>query len=183
MIIYEYDGLTDNEIYTANVNSPSRPTYLTNIHRLKVTKNPNEPHINLEMEINEEFIDIYEGVRYTWCLVSKTKATREYIVHDESGRSSRSDLRSLELTFHRKHKDFTLNSYIPFIINDAKNKKLQQKTVKLFTVERKTSYRRYPTDWTSVNLDHPAKFATVAMDIGMYQANLISKRSNIYIEK
>ncbi|GJS36747.1 AAA-ATPase-like protein [Tanacetum coccineum] len=166
MIIYEYDGLTDNEIYTAT------QLYLAsrispNIHRLKVTKNPNEPHINLEMEINEEFIDIYEGVRYTWCLVSKTKATREYIIHDESGRSSRSDLRSLELTFHRKHKDFTLNSYIPFIINDAKNKKLQQKTVKLFTVERKTSYRRYPTDWTSVNLDHPAKFATVAMDIGM----------------
>ncbi|PWA74057.1 ATPase, AAA-type, core [Artemisia annua] len=166
MIIYEFDGLTDNEIYTATqLYLASRVS--SNIHRLKVSKNPNEPQINLEMEINEEFIDIYEGIKYTWCLVSKNKATREYIVHDDSGRSSRSDLRSLELTFHRKHKDFTLDSYLPFILNDAKNKKLQQKTVKLFTVEKKTMYRRYPTDWKSINLDHPAKFATVAMDIGM----------------
>ncbi|PWA66571.1 ATPase, AAA-type, core [Artemisia annua] len=167
LVIYESEGFSDNEIYTATqLYLASRIS--SNIHRLKVTKNPNETEINLEMEINEEFIDIFDGVTFKWELVSKNRATREYFNFDDSGnRSSRTDLRSLELTFHRKHKDIALDSYLPFIINSAKDKKLQQKTLKLFTVDRKMNYRRYPTEWTSVNLDHPATFATVAMDTDM----------------
>nr|GEW25654.1 AAA-ATPase At3g50940-like [Tanacetum cinerariifolium] len=143
LVIYESEGFNDNEIYTATqLYLASRIS--SNIHRLKVTKNPNETQINLEMEINEEFIDIFDGVTFTWCLVSKNRATREFYNFDDSGnRSSRTDLRSLELTFHRKHKDCALNSYLPFIINSAKDNKLQQKTVKIFTVERKQNYRRY----------------------------------------
>nr|XP_043634744.1 protein HYPER-SENSITIVITY-RELATED 4-like [Erigeron canadensis] len=166
MIIYEFEGFSDNEIYTAT------QAYLaarisSNIHRLKITKTPNEKQISVAMELNEEYVDTYNGIKFTWSLVSKKKPTREYYTHDETGRSSKSDLRSLELTFHRKHKDLVLNEYLPFILDEVKTKKQQEKTVKLFTVERKTSYTRYPTAWTCVNLDHPAKFETVAMDDGM----------------
>ncbi|KAK9063022.1 hypothetical protein SSX86_016892 [Deinandra increscens subsp. villosa] len=166
MVIYESEGFIDNEIYTATqLYLADRIT--SDIHRLKVTKTPNEPLINVTMELNEEYTDIYDGVKFNWSLVSKKNPTREYHTHEDNGRSTRSDLRSLELTFHWKHKDLALNAYLPFIINEAKTKRQNEKTVKLFTVEKKTSYTRYPTTWTPVNLDHPATFETVAMDAGM----------------
>ncbi|XP_076911084.1 AAA-ATPase At3g50940-like [Bidens hawaiensis] len=166
MVIYEFEGFTDNEIYTAT------QIYLadrisSHIHRLKVTKNPSEQHINVAMEIDEEYVDVYEGVKFTWSLVSKRRPTREYFIHDENGQSTRSDLRSLELTFHWKHKDRALNEYLPFIVNYANSKKQVVKTLKLFTVEKKTNYTRYPSTWTSVSLDHPATFETVALDDGI----------------
>ncbi|XP_076923968.1 AAA-ATPase At3g50940-like [Bidens hawaiensis] len=164
MVIYEFEGFTDNEIYTAT------QIYLadrisSDIHRLKVTKNPKEQHMNVAMEINEEYVDVYNGVKFTWSLVSK-RPTREYYISDENGRSTRSDRRFLELTFHWKHKDLVLNDYFPFIINYANSKKQADKTLKLFTVERKNN-PRYPTSWMSVNLDHPATFETVALDDGI----------------
>ncbi|KAL8193168.1 hypothetical protein R6Q57_027072 [Mikania cordata] len=165
IVIYEFEGFADNEIYT------STQLYLagrcsSDVLRLKVTKNPNEHQFNVAMEINEEYTDVYNGVKFNWSLVSKKNPTREYYTYDENGGSSRSDLRSLELTFHRKHKDLALNSYLPYIINEAKTTKQNEKTLKLFTVERKKSYTRNPTTWTPVNLEHPATFETVAMDSG-----------------
>ncbi|KAJ0771230.1 putative AAA+ ATPase domain, ATPase, AAA-type, core, AAA-type ATPase domain-containing protein [Helianthus annuus] len=179
MVIYEFEGFSDNEIYNAT------QLYLatrisSNIHRLKVTKNPNEQHINVAMEINEEYTDIYNGVKFIWSLVSKKKPTREYYSFNEDSGSTRSDLRSLELTFHRKHKDLALNDYLPFIIKEAKKKKQNEKSVKLFTVEQKKSYSSYKT-WTSVNLDHPASFGTVAMDTGVKE--MVMKDLDRFLER
>ncbi|CAH1437228.1 unnamed protein product [Lactuca virosa] len=163
MVIYESDGFRDNEIYNAT------ELYLATrisheIHRLKITKNPSEKKINVAMEINEEFTDVYNGVKFRWSLVSKKTPTREYYNNDDMSGSSRSDLRFLELSFHRKHKDLVLNEYLPFIINDAKTRKQEERSVKLFTIDTKTVYSGYPTVWTSVNLEHPANFDTLAMD-------------------
>ncbi|KAM0022248.1 putative ATPase, AAA-type, core, P-loop containing nucleoside triphosphate hydrolase [Helianthus debilis subsp. tardiflorus] len=63
--------------------------------------------------------------------------------------------------FHRKHKDLALNEYLPFILNDAKTRKIGENMVKLFTVDT------YQGSWTSVNLDHPATFTTLAMETDM----------------
>ncbi|XP_024989120.1 AAA-ATPase At3g50940-like [Cynara cardunculus var. scolymus] len=163
MVIYESDGFRDNEIYNAT------QLYLAarisaEIHRLKVTKNPSEKNIRVAMESNEEFTDIYNGVKFKWSFLSKKTPTREYYNDDDSSGSSRSDQRTLELTFHRKHKDLALNDYLPFIINDTTTRKQEEKTVKLFTVNTKNMYSGRPTAWTSVNLDHPANFSTLAMD-------------------
>ncbi|KAJ0771226.1 putative AAA+ ATPase domain, ATPase, AAA-type, core, AAA-type ATPase domain-containing protein [Helianthus annuus] len=181
MIIYEFEGIRDNEIYTAT------QLYLADrispdIHRLKVTKNANEQHINVAMEINEEYIDIYNGVKFSWSLVSKKNPTRECQTYDEEENvSTRTDLRSLELTFHSKHKDLALNDYLPYIINYAKVKKQNLKTLKLFTVDRRMlSYSRYKV-WTSVNLDHPASFETVAMDTGVKE--MVMKDLDRFLER
>ncbi|XP_076887817.1 AAA-ATPase At3g50940-like [Bidens hawaiensis] len=175
LIIYEYDGFRENEIYNAT------QIYLStrvspDIQRLKITKHPSEKNINVAMEINETYTDVYNGVKFTWSLVSKKTATREYFNHDDNGSSSRSDKRSLELVFNRKHKDLALNEYIPFIINDAKTRKLEEKTVKLFTVDSS-----HPTVWTSVNLDHPATFATLAMDAGVKE--MVIKDLDRFVER
>ncbi|MFS8010477.1 putative AAA+ ATPase domain, ATPase, AAA-type, core, AAA-type ATPase domain-containing protein [Helianthus anomalus] len=159
IVIYEFNGIRENEIYNAaTLYLGSRISPETN--RLKITKHPSEKNINVAMEINNEFIDIYNGVKFKWSLVSKELPTVEFQEYDDDGRYyTRSDKRSLELTFHRKHKDLALNKYLPFILNDAKTRKVEDKAVKIFTVDMD---RR--TAWTSVNLDHPSKFATLAMD-------------------
>ncbi|MFS8010492.1 putative AAA+ ATPase domain, ATPase, AAA-type, core, AAA-type ATPase domain-containing protein [Helianthus anomalus] len=159
IVIYEFNGIRENEIYNAaTLYLGSRISPETN--RLKITKHPSEKSINVAMEINNEFIDIYNGVKFKWSSVSKELPTVEFQEYDDDGRYyTRSDKRSLELTFHRKHKDLALNKYLPFILNDAKTRKVEDKAVKIFTVDMD---RR--TAWTSVNLDHPSKFATLAMD-------------------
>ncbi|XP_024988661.1 AAA-ATPase At3g50940-like [Cynara cardunculus var. scolymus] len=162
MVVYEFDGFQDNEIYNATELYVAAKMS-TDIHRLKVIKNPTQKNITVTMEVNEDFTDTFNGVKFYWSLVSKKTPTRQYYSHDN--RTSRTDLRSLELTFHRDHKDLVLNEYLPFILNDAEMKKQEQKTVKLFTVNTNSSYSRMATAmWTSVNLDHPASFATLAMD-------------------
>ncbi|KAJ9540748.1 hypothetical protein OSB04_027254 [Centaurea solstitialis] len=162
MVIYEFDGFQDNEIYNASeLYIAARMS--TDIHRLKVIKNPTQKNITATMEVNEDFTDVFNGVKFYWSLVSKKHPTRQYYSHDN--RTSRTDQRSLELMFHRDHKDVALNEYLPFILNEAEKRKQEQKSVKLFTVNTNTSYSRMASStWTSVNLDHPATFATLAMD-------------------
>ncbi|KAJ9540800.1 hypothetical protein OSB04_027306 [Centaurea solstitialis] len=152
MVIYEFDGFRfhENEIYKAT------QLYLAarisaEVHRLKVAKSPSEKNINVAMEINEEFTDVYNGVEFKWTLTSK--------------QMHKFDLRALELTFHREHRDLAVNEYLPFILNDATMRKQEEKTVKLFTVNSKMVYSGHTTTvWTSVNLDHPSNFSTLAMD-------------------
>ncbi|KAI3519214.1 hypothetical protein L1887_08241 [Cichorium endivia] len=163
MVIYEFDGFTENEIYNAT------ELYLAarispDIHRIKITKHTSEKSINVAMETNEELTDVYNGVKFKWSLVTNKAPTREYYRNDGMNGSSRSDLRMLELRFHRKHKDLALNEYLPFIIDDAKTRKQEEKSVKLFTVDTMMVRSNCPSMWSPVNLDHPANFATLAMD-------------------
>ncbi|PWA74375.1 ATPase, AAA-type, core [Artemisia annua] len=155
MVIHEMDGLNMNEIYNATeVYLASRISI--EIRRLKVTKISNDKMINVAMEIDQEFIDTYNGVKFKWCLISKTSPMRE----QSSNQNDMIESRSFELTFHQKYKDLTLNDYLPFILNYSKTRKQQDKSVKIFTVDDSN----FPTSWTSANLDHPSNFATMAMD-------------------
>ncbi|CAH1444110.1 unnamed protein product [Lactuca virosa] len=166
MVIYEFDGFAENEIYKATELYLSTRTS-PQIHRMKLTKHANEKDINVAMDTNEEFTDIYNGVKFKWCLVTNKAPTREYYRNDGMNRSTGSDLRMLELTFHRKHKDLALKEYLPFILNDSKTRKQEEKSVKLFTVDTMMMRSGFPRMWVPVNLDHDhqANFATLAMDI------------------
>ncbi|CAH1437231.1 unnamed protein product [Lactuca virosa] len=165
MIINESEGFQDNEIYNATeLYVAARMS--SDIHLIKVTKTPNQNNIAVAIEVNEEFTDIFNGVNLYWSLVSKKTPHRHTRSQDGMNYSSRTDLRSFELTFHRDHKDMVLNEYLPFVLKEAEIKKQEHKTLKLFTVTTTSSYSR-PSTWTSVNLDHPANFATLAMDDDM----------------
>ncbi|KAI3808428.1 hypothetical protein L1987_24379 [Smallanthus sonchifolius] len=175
MVIYEYDGFRENEIYNAT------QLYLADkispeIHRLKVTKNPRETNIKVAMELNESFTDVYNGIKFQWCFVSKKTPSLIFYNNEEEGSSTKSDQRSLELTFHRKHRDLAVNEYLPFILNDAKTRKHLEKTVKLFTVDSS-----HLSVWKSVSLDHPAKFATLAMDTDVKE--MVMKDLDMFVER
>ncbi|XP_071735294.1 AAA-ATPase At3g50940-like [Rutidosis leptorrhynchoides] len=166
MVFYESEGFNDNEIYNAaQLYLSARIT--PDIHRLKVSKIPHQKDVAIEMETNEEFIDTFNGVKLYWSTVSKKTPVREYSNDGDGNYSVRSDLRSLELTFHGDHKDMVLNDYLPHIIKHVEKIKREKKNLKLFTVNMSNLYSSKRSTWTSVNLDHPANFATLAMDTGI----------------
>ncbi|KAL6220658.1 hypothetical protein ACLB2K_008414 [Fragaria x ananassa] len=86
---------------------------------------------------------------------------------DSSDRSPR-----IELTFHKKHKDKVMDSYIPYVlaqaeaIKDAEAMKDDDKYLKLYSYNVKRSIQNQTTrgNWSCVNLEHPATFETIAME-------------------
>nr|XP_043633465.1 AAA-ATPase At3g50940-like [Erigeron canadensis] len=177
MVIHESVDLQTNPIYkAAELYISSRMS--TDIHRLKVTKSSNEKNIGVAMEVNEEFIDVYNEVTFTWLMNSKKCPERKCYNDEGTVQSVQSDIRSLELTFHQKHKDMVLNEYLPFILKHAEERNHERKVVKLFMFDGR-SYSR--CKWMSVNLDHPATFETLAMDADMKE--MVMKDLDRFVER
>ena len=76
----------------------------------------------------------------------------------------RSEARSFELSFHKKHRDLVLNTYLPCIVKESKSMKQDKKSVKIFTLDQYNLYGNMADAWMPMNLDHPATFDTLALD-------------------
>ncbi|KAI8542529.1 hypothetical protein RHMOL_Rhmol08G0144500 [Rhododendron molle] len=130
MVIDEFDGLVNNEIYEA-AEVYLGPKISPTTRRLKVSKSENEQSINVSMERNQEVVDSFEGAEFKWVwVVRQLESSR----HFYNPRDMNSTLRSEE-----------------------------KKTVKIHTVDVENLYNINEA-WTAVNLDHPARFETLAMD-------------------
>ncbi|CAA7019373.1 unnamed protein product [Microthlaspi erraticum] len=154
--IEEFEGYDHNEVfeaaeaYLATKISPSNK-------KLKVSKHDSENNYNVSVEPNEEVVDTFNGVQFRWLLRSRR-------VDSKNSRSPPSNVRSFELSFHKKFKDVALDSYLPFLVNRATVVKQEKKTLKLFTLDPENWYWSCSDPWTSVTLDHPSTFKTLAMD-------------------
>jgi chaperone BCS1 len=163
MIIDEFDGLVSNQIYEAAeiyLGSKISP----NTHRLKVSKSDKEHNFTITMESNEEISDVFNGVNFNWVLVCQQVESKNFHNPRDLNSTLRSEVRSFQLSFHKKHKEMVLNSYLPYIVKVAKSMNQERKTLKIFTVSYDSMYGNLADLWTSTNLDHPATFATLAMD-------------------
>ncbi|KAL6224522.1 hypothetical protein ACLB2K_003377 [Fragaria x ananassa] len=90
----------------------------------------------------------------------------------------------IELTFHRKYKDKVINSYIPYVLARAEAIKDAEKTPKLYSYNSKHSnssrtsygmdddfdYIPFSDKWSCVDLEHPATFETIAMELELKKA-------------
>ncbi|XP_015889982.3 AAA-ATPase At3g50940 [Ziziphus jujuba] len=163
MVIEEFDGLVNNQIYEA------AETYLgskvsPSTHRLKVSKPENEKSFIITMESNEEITDVFNGVKFNWVLVTRQVETKNFYNPRDLNSTLRSEVRSLELSFHKKNRDLVLNTYLPHILEEYKSIKQEKKTIKIFTVEYENLYCNLADAWIPTNLDHPANFETLALD-------------------
>ncbi|KAH7566364.1 hypothetical protein JRO89_XS08G0144600 [Xanthoceras sorbifolium] len=166
MVIEELDGFDKNQIYKA------AQTYLASktspfTDRLRVIKREKENKINVTLESGEEIIDCFNGVKLRWVLVCRQVESRSNLLYNNQhglNSSYRSEVRSLELSFPKKHKDVVLGSYLPYVEKQAESMKQQNKTIKLFTIDHQNIYGNWADAWRSVKLDHPATFDTLAMD-------------------
>ncbi|KAB8100826.1 hypothetical protein EE612_031449, partial [Oryza sativa] len=77
--------------------------------------------------------------------------------------SGQREVRSYELSFHRKHKEKALKSYLPFIIATAKAIKDQERILQIYMNE-------YSDSWSPIDLHHPSTFDTLAMDQKLKQS-------------
>ncbi|KAK4725429.1 hypothetical protein R3W88_028208 [Solanum pinnatisectum] len=164
MVIDEFDGMVSNEVYeSAQIYLGSKLSPDT--RRFKISKSEKEKSFNTSMERNEEVTDYYKGHKFKWIWVCKQiQTSRESFYNPRDINSTlRSEVRSYELMFHRKSKDFVLECYLPYIINEAKLQYLKTKTLKIHTMDYENMHDLSEV-WTPVSLDHPATFETLALD-------------------
>ncbi|GJM89906.1 hypothetical protein PR202_ga06132 [Eleusine coracana subsp. coracana] len=167
------DGLTNNHIYD------SVKTYLatrinTNLQqRLRVSIMDEDDKIMVSMADGDEMTDMYEGTEFKWCLICKDNSSDS----SNNGYGGQQDV-SYEVSFHKKHKETALKSYLPFILATAKAIKDQEKTLRIFMNE-------YSDTWSPIDLHHPSTFDTLAMDQKLKQSiiddlNRFIKRKDYY---
>ncbi|XP_077234552.1 AAA-ATPase At3g50940-like [Tasmannia lanceolata] len=164
VIIEEFDEFSVNhiykaaEIYLGTKISPST-------QRVKVSKSTKEKSFKVTMERGEEVVDVFEGIQLKWRLACQE--TQKTIMHGFGNHNStlRLEVRSFELTFHRKHKDKVMSSYFSYVLDKSKVINEEKKALKLHTVQYEGLHHGNLGDaWRSVTLDHPANFKTLAMD-------------------
>ncbi|XP_075484337.1 AAA-ATPase At3g50940-like [Primulina tabacum] len=155
VVIEEFEGLTSNQMFeAANVYLGTKISPST--HRVKVNKPLKQEELSVTVDNNQEIIDFHDGVKLQWILLSSSikRATQG----NKNG-NQKTELRYFELSFHKKFKDTVLKVYLPYILRKAKEIKEEIKTVRLHTVDYNgTDY------WSSVVLNHPATFDTMAID-------------------
>lgn len=170
LVIEELDGLNENRLFTSSelYLEPIIPPY---VKRLKVTVPKKKSSVSVSLEKNQEIVDIFNGVHFTWRFMSD-KGTRSKLHRDPEdrfgGSLTKTEVKYFELSFHKKYKDMVFSTYIPHILKIAKEMKTQKKKLKLFTLRYDRVGGRSSRDvWQSVNLNHPANFETLAMDAEM----------------
>ncbi|KAI4325462.1 hypothetical protein MLD38_030860 [Melastoma candidum] len=169
IVIQEFEGLEPNKLYEATNNylatkiSPSTT-------RIRVSRHEKEARHNVSVEPEEEIQDVFDGVDVKWELVVRMVESNQHHSFGGGRRFGKSETRNFELTFHRKHKDTVIDRYLPYIEERAKELRQEKKTLKLFTLSM--DFYDLSEIWTSVNLDHPSTFDTLAMDIGLKETVL-----------
>ncbi|ERN15371.1 AAA-ATPase At3g50940 [Amborella trichopoda] len=160
MVIEEFEGFEINkvfeaaEIYLGNKESPS-------IKRIKVRKSDKEKDFTVTMEPYEQLVDIFQEAKFVWKLVSYVPQQADV---NTARPSSRGEVKSFELSFHKKHKDLILKSYLPHIMEQVKAIKEERSLVKLHTLNRDFYYQDPGSVWDHIIFDHPATFDTLAID-------------------
>ncbi|GFP85894.1 probable mitochondrial chaperone bcs1 [Phtheirospermum japonicum] len=185
LVIDEFDGLNRNqlfsaaELYVATIAGPST-------RRLRASLPEKEKKIHVSLGGNEDIPDRFRGCHLKWRLVVLKTETRHVPYPDEEyGSTVKSEVRYLELSFHKKHKKTVIDEYLPYVVERSKAVKEEKKTLKLHTLKGEIAHGPGMSPWGSVNLDHPANFETLAMD-GEMKAAIIDdldrfvKRRELY---
>ncbi|KAH6755246.1 hypothetical protein C2S53_016458 [Perilla frutescens var. hirtella] len=104
---------------------------------------------------DEAIVDHYKGASLQWRQIT--------------GGVVQSEICYLELRFHKKHKNMVLEQYFPHILSESKSMKEERKTLRIYTLKGDSIMRRHSDDssWSSMKLDHPSTFPTLAMDTEM----------------
>ncbi|PKI45219.1 hypothetical protein CRG98_034397 [Punica granatum] len=148
-------GLTWNEIFGA------AELYLgtkigPHTDRLKIDKCPGKKRISIRLDNNEKLTDSYDGIELKWKFVC---VEQERGNNRDISRTGSEIRRFFELSFDKKHKEKILSSYVPYILERAKEIRKTDRVLKMFTLGKGRG-----SNWESINLEHPSTFETLAME-------------------
>ncbi|XP_059661428.1 AAA-ATPase At3g50940-like [Cornus florida] len=164
IVIEEFQGQFVNQVFeAANV-------YLGTIvnpstQRVRLGKAENEKRVEITIDRNEEIVDSFENVQVKWRLICTQVDAVNFRHRPDLNATLRSEIKSYELSFPKKHKEKVLGSYLPYILERSKAIKEESKAIKLHTV---APYNGWGSD--AVNLSHPMTFKNLAMDSGLKKA-------------
>ncbi|XP_020105748.1 AAA-ATPase At3g50940-like [Ananas comosus] len=151
IVIEETEGYANNQIYeAAKLYLATRIS--SNMQRLRVSRVDEVKSLLISMEEGEEMVDMFEGAEFKWQLVCRENSSAT----SSNGNSRQIEVRSFELSFHKKQKEEALHSYLPFILARAKEIKEKDRVLKLYMNEGDS--------WYPIDLHHPSTFDTMAMD-------------------
>ncbi|KAK1698372.1 hypothetical protein QYE76_015069 [Lolium multiflorum] len=156
IVIEENEGWSYNHVYGAvkaylAAHIDNAPANIS-MQRLRVSSSESEAEkMVVSMEAGEEMADVYQGTEFRWCLV-----TRE-VKGDPNGNGGAREVRSYEVSFHKRHKEKALKEYLPFIVAKAKAIKDGERSLSIYMNE-------YSDEWNPMELQHPSTFETLAMD-------------------
>ncbi|KAJ0923515.1 putative AAA+ ATPase domain, ATPase, AAA-type, core, AAA-type ATPase domain-containing protein [Helianthus annuus] len=174
VVIPDSDGLTPNHLFqAANLYLGTKLSPST--HRIKINKPENEHDLIITVDRNQHITDTFQNIICKWVL--KTEQL-EFV--NSNSNTVRSEQKFFELSFRNTHKETVIKQYLPHVLKTAEHIKAQLKAVKLHTVDYSgTDY------WSSVVLNHPATFETIAMDNEMKawileDVKLFVKRKDYY---
>ncbi|KAK8629777.1 hypothetical protein V6N13_078605 [Hibiscus sabdariffa] len=164
LVIQEFDGLNDNLLYKA-AKVYLEPTIPPDTKRIRLAMPKKQGKISFSLEHSEQIVDNFNGIQVKWRSVSKNYPPKNASPPDPYNPVLLSgETRCFELSFHKKHKETILNSYMQHILAKAKELKEKNKTLRLFTLKSDRICGRRGDMWQSLNLDHPSTFQTLAMD-------------------
>ncbi|XP_024032925.1 AAA-ATPase At5g17760 [Morus notabilis] len=179
LVIDEANGMSRNQVFdAASVYLCTKISPKT--ERLKISKTPKEKNLKIRLEKGEKVVDFYDGIELQW----------KYVCSEPEKNSPgdpyfpRSEKRFFELSFHKRHQQKVLNSYVPFILEKAKAIGDEERVLKMYTLNN-SFHNCGGMKWESINLEHPANFDTLAMEPGLKASviedlNRFVKRKEFY---
>ncbi|VAH61506.1 unnamed protein product [Triticum turgidum subsp. durum] len=149
IIIEETEGWANNQLYDA-ARAYLATRINTDMQRLRVSRVDETKSMMFSMEEGEEMADVHEGTEFKWRLVCRDNSSASSSNANGRGGSGnfKLEVRSFEMSFHRKHKDKALTSYLPHILAVAKKIKEQNRTLKIYMNEGES--------WFAIDLHHPS---------------------------
>ncbi|MED6181198.1 hypothetical protein PIB30_017172 [Stylosanthes scabra] len=160
-----WDNNENNELY--NAASKYLPTRISKTYKaLRLGKLNSHKGFMSAIAANQDVIDEFEGVKYTWTLDQNK---------DDSSNSNKDP--AFVLTFKEKHRESVMKSYIPHLLATCEAMDAEDRTIKIFSMEH--------IYWNESEMCHPATMGTLALDPELKQTiiddlNRFLKRKEFY---
>ncbi|CAN1177965.1 AAA-ATPase At5g17760 [Linum perenne] len=136
-----------NEVYVASASY--LPTKISpKAKHLCITKTHKDKDLTLTFDDGEIISDEFQGVKLEW----------KFYCQKPSKDSCR-ESKKFTLTFPRQDKNLIVGSYLPSLLDRINQLRLSERVLKMYTLDNYGTMR-----WTSINLDHPSNFDTLAME-------------------
>ncbi|KAK2422405.1 AAA-ATPase [Trifolium repens] len=156
IVIEEFQGRARNQVFeAAQIYLGTKAT--VSVERVRVNKSEDHKNLSFNIDRNEEVSDKFQGISVKWKLIC-IEVDSSRIRHYDDDSSPVSEIRSYELTFHKKHKNKIFDSYLPYVMEIAKKIKQGDMTIKIHSNE----YHRW--SYEAPKFNHPMSFNTLAID-------------------
>ncbi|KAG2631103.1 hypothetical protein PVAP13_3KG573100 [Panicum virgatum] len=130
--------------------------------RLKAELGKDSKNLQVSVDDNDEVTDTFRGATIWWYAARKLQ--RSQVISFYPGQDER---RFYQVVFHRRHRDLVVGSYLPHVLEEGRAVTVRNRQRRLFTNNPSSGWNPYRSGkgvWSHVPFEHPATFATLAMD-------------------